>query len=109
MSTNDLFNQKEFPEWKGYNTTEQKIRFVKELWCNNVDMMARTIHETTLRAGYYHDLLLYIQRKLYLDEPLNICLNSANEIFDIMISPCEVLNDKGKELTLKDYEDIEKL
>lgn len=55
---------------------------------------------------YYKEILLYIQRKLYLDEPLSLCLNSANEIFDIMITPCEILTNKGKELTLDDYDDI---
>ena len=103
----DLFNQKDFPEWKGYNITDEKIKFVKELWLNDVDLMAKTIHETMLKARYYQDILLYIQRKLYLGEPLNLCLNSSNEIFDIMITECETLNEKGTELTLDDYYDVE--
>ena len=103
MSNKDLFNQKEFPEWKGYNTTDIKVKYIKELWLNDIDLMAKTIHETMLRAGYYQDILLYIQRKLYLGESLNLCLNSANEVFDIIITPCETLNEKGTELTLDDY------
>ena len=102
-----LFNQKEFPEWKGYNITNEKIKFVKELWLNDVDLITKTLHETMLKAGYYQDILLYIQRKLYLGEPLNLCLNSANEVFDIIITPCETLNEKGTELTLDDYYDVE--
>ena len=105
---NDLFNQKEFPEWKGYNkTTEEQIKFIKELWLNDIDVMAITIYQETLKSEYLHDILMYIQRKLYLDEPLNLCLNSYNERFDIMMTPCRILNDEGKELTLDDYDDIE--
>ncbi len=106
MSNRKLFDQKEFPEWKGYNITDEKIKFVKELWLNDIDLMAKTLHGTILRAAYYQDMLLYIQRKMYLDEPLGLCLNSAKEVFDIMITPCEILNDEGKELTLDDYDDV---
>ncbi len=106
MTNKDLFNQKEFPEWEGYNTTDEKIVFIKELWLNDINLLTKSFHETTLRAGYYQEMLLYIQRKLYLGEPLNLCLNSTNEVFDIMITPCEILNEKGMELTLDDYDDI---
>ncbi len=107
MSNRNLFNQKEFPEWKGYNTTENKINHIKKLWLNDKDHMTESIHELILEKVYLKDMLLYIQRKLYLDEPLMLCLNSAKEVFDIMITPCEVLNNKGKELTLDDYDDVE--
>lgn len=107
MSNHNLFNQKEFPKWEGCNTTVEKIELIKKLWLNNIDLMATTVHETVLEKEYYRDMLLYIQRKLYLDEPLNLCLNSANEVLDIMITPCEILNDKGIELTLDDYDGIE--
>lgn len=107
MSNRDLFNQKEFPEWKGYNTTDESMEIVKTLWLNDINIMARTISDLTLKEQYYKEMLLYIQRKLYLDEPLNICLNSAKEVHDIMITPCEILNDEGKELTLDDYDDVE--
>lgn len=107
MSNKDLFNQKEFPIWKGHNTTYEKIKSIKELWLDDKDHMAKSIHELILEKIYLKDMLLYIQRKLYLDEPLMLCLNSAKEVFDIMITPCEVLNNKGKELTLDDYDDIE--
>jgi len=108
MSNKNLFNQKEFPEWESYNKiTGEKIKFIKELWLNDINLMAKTLHETMLRAGYYQDMLLYIQRKMYLDEPLGLCLDSSKEFFDIMITPCEILNDEGKELTLDDYDDVE--
>ncbi len=107
MSNHELFNQKEFPEWKGYEkNTEEQIRFIKELWLNDIDTMAITIYRETLKTEYLHEMLLYIQRKLYLGEPLNLCLNSANEVFDIMITECETLNEKGTELTLEDYDDL---
>ncbi len=107
MSNKDLCNRNTFPKWEGNNTTDEKIKIIKDLWLNDTNLMAKTIHENILEKEYYHEILLYIQRKLYLDEPLNLCLNSANEVFDIMITPCEILNDKGKELTLDDYDDIE--
>ena len=107
MSNKELFNQKEFPEWKGYNTTDKKINFIKELWLNDIDFMAKSLHKTILEKEYFRDMLLYIQRKLCLDEPLDLCLNSSMEVFDIMITPCETLNDEGKELTLEDYEELE--
>ena len=72
-----------------------------------MNLMAKTIYELSLEKKYYKEMLLYIQRKLYLGEPLNLCLNSAKEVFDIMITPCEILNEKGMELTLDDYDDIE--
>lgn len=105
---NELFNQKDFPEWKGYGKiTEKQIENIKKLWLNNIDLMAESIYRESLKSQYFNDMLLYIQRKLYLDEPLNLCLNSANEVFDIVITPCEILNDKGKELPLDDYDEIE--
>lgn len=107
MSNKNLFNQKEFPEWKGYNTTHEKIKSIKNVWLDDKDHMAKSIHELILEKVYLKDMLLYIQRKLYLDEPLMLCLNSAKEVFDIIITPCEILNNKGKELTLEDYDDIE--
>ncbi len=107
MSNRELFNQKEFPEWKGYNTTEEKIELIKKLWFNDINLIAKTVHEIILEKEYYKEILLYIQRKLYLGEPLNLCLNSAKEVFGIMMSPCEILNFTGIELTLDDYDDIE--
>ena len=108
MSNKNLFNQKEFPEWEGYNKmTEEQVEYIKKLWLNDINLMAKTIYELTIREKYFSEMLLYIQRKLYLGEPLNLCLNSANEVFDIMITPCETLNEKGMELTLDDYDDIE--
>ncbi len=107
MSNKNLFNQKEFPEWEGYNITDERIKLIKNLWLNDINLMTKSIHELTLERKYFRDMLLYIQRKLYLDEPLMLCLNSAKEVFDIMITQCEVLNNKGKELTLEDYDDVE--
>ena len=106
MSNKELFNQKEFPEWEGCNTTDEKTKFVKELWLNDIDLMAKSLHEIITEKEYFKKMLLYIQRKLDLDEPLGLCLNSAKEVFGIMITPCDTLNDEGKELTLDDYDDI---
>ncbi len=106
MSNRELFNQKEFPEWKGYNITDEEIKFIKELWLNDINLITKTLHETILKAVYYKKILMYIQRKIYLDEPLRLCLDSSKEVFDIMITPCEILNDEGKELTLDDYEEL---
>ena len=106
MSNKNLFNQKEFPEWEGYNTTNEQIEYIKKLWLNDINLMAKTLHETILKVGYYQDMLLYIQRKMYLGESLGLCLDSSKEIFDIMITPCEIINDEGKELTLDDYDDV---
>jgi len=105
MSNRELFDQKEFPVWEGYNITDEKIKLIKTFWLNDITLMARSIHEFTLERKYFKDMLLYIQRKMYLDEPLGLCLNSAKEVFDIMITPCEILNNEGKELTLDDYDD----
>ena len=107
MSNRNLFNQKEFPEWEGYNKiTEEKVEYIKKLWLNDINLMAKTIYELTLREGYFSKMLLYIQRKMYLDEPLGLCLDSSKEFFDIMITPCEIINDEGKELTLDDYKEL---
>ncbi len=106
MCNRELFNQKEFPEWKGYNITSESINHIKELWFDNTTLMAKTIYELSLENRYFKDMLLYIQRKMCLDEPLELCLNSAKEVFDVMITPCEILNDEGKELTLDDYEEL---
>ncbi len=110
----DLFNQKEFPVWEGYysgkSSKKEQLEFVKKLWLNDIDLITKSLHENILEKEYYKEMLLYIQRKLSLDEPLGLCLNSAKEVLDIMITPCEILNDKGKELTeltLDDYYDIE--
>ncbi len=51
-------------------------------------------------------MLLYIQRKMYLDEPLDLGLNSATEVFDIIITSLKLLTKDGKELTLDDYEEL---
>ncbi len=107
MRNKDLFKQRKFPVWEGKKFTESQRSLIKELYLNDIDLLAKGLILTTLRVSYYEDILKYIQTKLYFDEPLNLCLNSANEVFDIMISSCEVLNDKGKELTLDDYDDIE--
>lgn len=107
MSNKNLFNQKEFPEWKGYNKiTEEQLEYIKKLWLNDINLMAKTIYELTIREKYFSEMLLYIQRKMYLDEPLELCLNSAKEVFDIMITPCELVNDNGTEITLEDYDDV---
>ncbi len=111
MSNDNLFYQKEFPVWEGcyskHTTKEKQIEFVRKLWLDDVNLLAKSLHETILEKEYYKNMLMYIQKKLYLDEPLGLCLNSAKEVLDIMITPCEILNDKGKELTLDDYDDIE--
>ncbi len=41
MTNKNLFNQKEFPVWKGYNITNEKIKIVKDLWLNDIDLMAK--------------------------------------------------------------------
>lgn len=107
MNNKELFNQKNFPKWKGYNVTNEKIEFTKKLWLNDINLLAKTVYKDIVEKIYYKKMLLYIQRKLYLGEPLNLCLNSATEVFDIMITECETLNEKGTELTLDDYDDIE--
>lgn len=106
MSNRDLFNQKEFPKFKNYEATDENIKYLKKLWLNDIDLITTHLHEITRRARYFNDVLLYIQRKMYLDEPLELCLDSSKELFDIMITPCEILNDEGKELTLDDYNDV---
>lgn len=107
MSNRDLFNQKEFPVWEGEKFTERQKTLIKALYLNDINLLAKGLILTTLRASYYKDILKYIQTKMYFDEPLGLCLNSAKEILDIMITPLEILNDKDKEFTLDDYDDIE--
>lgn len=41
MSNRDLFNQKEFPEWKVHDElTEKQVEFVKKFFDNNTNLMA---------------------------------------------------------------------
>lgn len=107
MNIRELFNTNKFPVWEGYNTVDSEISYIKELWFNDTTSMAKTIHELTLENRYFKDILLYIQTKMYFDEPLGLCVNSAKEVFDIMITPCEILNNDGKELTLEDYDELD--
>ena len=106
MSNIELFNQKEFPVWESYNITNEEINEVRDWYDNDINLMAENICNLMSFKKYFKDMLLYIQRKVYLDEPLKLCLDSSKEVFGIMITPCETLNDEGKELTLDDYEDV---
>jgi len=112
MSNKDLFNQKYFPKFERYNFNDKIVSFYHSMY-HDVDgdvefrSLVKSLHESNIEKEYFKNMLLYIQRKLYLGEPLNICLNSANEVFDIIITPCETLNEKGTELTLDDYYDVE--
>ena len=113
MSNKNLFGQKNFPEWKGYHFNDEIAHFIHDMYHDVVgdeelSRLSKALYESHERENYFKKMLMYIQRKLYMDEHLGLCLNSAREELDIKIVPCEVLKEDGKEFTLEDYEDLEK-
>lgn len=107
MINPEAFNTTEFPKWEGYNTTPKKIQAIKDLWLNDKDFMAKTIHEQIKQIHYLTEIIFYIQTKINKGEELNLGLDSSKEVFDIMIMPCEVLYEECEELTLEDYIELE--
>ncbi len=105
---NELFNMKKFPTWNGYDIDKQKIEYLKTLWMNDVNEVMKCLYEVSLERQYFKEILLYIQRKLYMNEDLDLGLDSSKELFGIMITPLETLNVNMKELTLEDYVVLEK-
>jgi len=85
-----------FPTWEGHKNLEHLKKFVKTLSCNSEDSILTYAATMYLEREYFHQMLLFIQAKLdnhnFGDEPLGLCLDSSKELFDIMITPCEVFD-----------------
>lgn len=99
----ELFNQKIFPKWEGYKITDDGVKNLKSLWNNDIDSVCKSFHELFCEMMYYKKMLLYIQTKFALNEPLDLGLDSSKEVLDIMITPLEILKDNGTPLELEDY------
>ena len=100
MNNRNLFNEKKFPEWEGYHFDNNAAHFIHDMYHDVVAdeelfRLSKALYESHKREHYFKDMLMYIQRRLYMMEPLGLCLNSAKEVFDIMITTCEVLKDDG--------------
>lgn len=98
-----------FPVWKGYKSIgKDSIEFMKIIYGNDIDAMAKGMVEGMMREEYFKDMLLFVQDRLdkhFGGDELRLCLNSANEIFyGIMISECDEVNRDGD----SDGEDVEK-
>lgn len=65
--------------------------------------MAEGLYQLSLEKQYFKEILLYIQRKMYMNEDLDLGLDSSKELFGIMITPLEILNENMKELSLDEY------
>ncbi len=87
------YKQFKFPKWIGYKDLDSLKDLINAGSFNEPNSVLEYAAKMYIERQYFHDMLLFIQAKLntFNAEPLGLCLNSAEEQFDIMITPCEIV------------------
>ena len=84
-----------FPTWEGYSNLTELKNLVQRCCFGDTENIIEYAAKMYLERQYFYDMLLFFQAKLdrqiFNDEPLGLCLDSSKELFDIMITPCEII------------------
>jgi len=89
------YKEFEFPKWEGYEDIEYLKSLIDTGSYYERDVILKYAAEMYLERWYFYKMLLFIQAKLdnhmFNAEPLGLCLDSSKEVFDIMITPCDIV------------------
>lgn len=94
------YKEYKFPEWKGYENLSE-MKNIIQLGCySNVENIIEYAAKMFYEREYFKAMLLWIQAKCYVSEDgrIFLCLNSARELFDIMIVSCESMKEFGEKM-----------
>ncbi len=100
------YREYKFPEWNGYSSiTKENVKALGRLF-ESKDSAVRCYAEQCMKATYLENMLLWIQAKCETSEDgkIFLCLNSARELFNIMIVSCESMKEFDEKVSVNEGE-----